>query len=368
MKSTNVRWGDGRREGLPGFLPGVGSEVSSQAGSLGQPTLLGQPMRLGPAVPLGQAAPSKQALRSGRAAPSLRLSPSGPGALPLSLRLARTGLAMYAGLAPGRAAKAASRMFCRPARNRRPDHEVEQLNSATPFRFRQGRVWVKGWRWGSEGPLALLVHGWAGRGGQLAAFAGPLVQRGFQVVTWDGLGHGDTAGKSSSMFELADGLFAVTRHLRQEPKAVVAHSMGSQAVALAMAEGLEFERAAWISPPAGLARYVEAYREWLGFDVEFGRRMVADMNRRYAVNLDDYEIELLGVKGGERVLILHDEGDREVPIAEGRQVAKAIGAARLVSTSDLGHRRILCDAGVIEEVGGWLARAAWSSGSPKAGG
>ena len=229
-------------------------------------------------------------------------------------------------------------------------------------------MWVHGWRWGPEGPLALLVHGWAGRGGQLAAFAEPLVKRGFQVVTFDGLGHGDTPGKSSSMVELADGLFAVTRHLRQEPKAVVAHSMGSQAVALAMAEGLEFERVAWISPPAGLASDVEAYRRWLGFDAELGRQIVADMNRRYAVNLHDYEIELLGARGGERVLILHDEGDRVVPIAEGRQVAKAIGAARLVSTSALGHHRILRDAGVIEEVAGWLARAAWSSGSPRTGG
>jgi hypothetical protein len=64
------------------------------------------------------------------------------------------------------------------------------------------------------------------------------------------------------------------------------------------------------------------------------------------------------------LLVVHDQGDRETSWAGGRQIARAWPGARMVSTSRLGHRRILRDPAVIAEVVGFLTGAAPSRLQP----
>lgn len=45
---------------------------------------------------------------------------------------------------------------------------------------------------------------------------------------------------------------------------------------------------------------------------------------------------------------MHDVLDREVPWSEGERIARHWPGARLLSTTGLGHHRIVDDAGVIE--------------------
>lgn len=207
------------------------------------------------------------------------------------------------------------------------------------------------------------MHGWSGRGSQLGAFAGPLVERGYSVVTWDGLGHGDSPGGSSSLVELADASFAVSRSLRTTPHAIVAHSMGAGAAAVAMAEGLDVNRAAWIAPPASLLHFVRGFHEIMGFSDDVGERITREMNERYSVDLADYDVEAMRVPHGERVLVIHDADDREVPIEHGRRVARVVGAAQFIETEALGHRRILRDSDIARRVTNWIADSVEPVGS-----
>lgn len=61
----------------------------------------------------------------------------------------------------------------------------------------------------------------------------------------------------------------------------------------------------------------------------------------------------------ERALVIHDEGDREVPFDDGASIAAAWPGARLVQTTGLGHRKILRDEAVIATV-----TSAITEGSP----
>ena len=49
-------------------------------------------------------------------------------------------------------------------------------------------------------------------------------------------------------------------------------------------------------------------------------------------------------------LVVHDRQDKEVPHADGVRVAGTWPAGTLVSTEGLGHRRLLCDPGVVDTV------------------
>jgi pimeloyl-ACP methyl ester carboxylesterase len=56
------------------------------------------------------------------------------------------------------------------------------------------------------------------------------------------------------------------------------------------------------------------------------------------------------------LLVVHDENDREVPIACGEAIARAWPGAELVRTRGLGHQRILRDAATLKRVVRFVAQ------------
>src|SRR5215468_8096629 len=112
----------------------------------------------------------------------------------------RTTFPVLSAVAPPLAARLAGRLFATPPRHKTSEREWIVLSRATPGRVRCGRRTIATWSWG-EGPTVLLVHGWGSRGARLHSFVEPLVAAGYRVVAFDAPGHGDTAGRTSSLPE-----------------------------------------------------------------------------------------------------------------------------------------------------------------------
>src|SRR5262249_49976022 len=184
------------------------------------------------------------------------------------------------------------------------------------------------WTWG-EGPVVLLVHGWNGRGSQLAALVDPLTRAGFQVVTFDAPGHGESAGTEASLLDFADAALAMTDAVRPAfgpLQAIVAHSMGAAGVTYAMSQrlsaaaaGLErglrdsnlpSKKFVFIAPPVDVRHFVHAFSEHMAL----GRRGEAALTRRlearFGVQLQDIYAPALARDLRAPLLILHDEDDR----------------------------------------------------------
>ncbi|MCX5747683.1 MAG: alpha/beta fold hydrolase [Proteobacteria bacterium] len=134
----------------------------------------------------------------------------------------------------------AERLFTSPHRHPRPPRERGILEGARRFtievslrapRWAGARVPVVAWRWG-HGPAVLLVHGWEGRGSQLAALVPALVAAGFSVVAFDAPGHGDSPGSQLYLTDLADCIADVSAHVGPL-HAIIAHSFGAAATLLA---------------------------------------------------------------------------------------------------------------------------------------
>src|SRR5215467_15363871 len=90
-----------------------------------------------------------------------------PAAPPLAMRLARPAIQTLGVLAPSLAARLAERLFLTPHRHRAPARESTALAVARRTIVHVNGSPVTTWTWG-HGPAVLLVHGWAGRGAQLA--------------------------------------------------------------------------------------------------------------------------------------------------------------------------------------------------------
>jgi pimeloyl-ACP methyl ester carboxylesterase len=229
-----------------------------------------------------------------------------------------------------------------------------------PFRAQVHGRTVAGETWG-EGhrPVVYLVHGWGGWRGQLDAFAGPLAEAGHRVVAFDALSHGDSdpgpsgPGRSNAL-ELADALTAVVA--AHGPAAVViAHSLGATAAAFAMRDGLAVGRAVFVAPMADPLPYTRTFAGRLGFGERIRTRLVRRIERRVGIPLSAFDVPAMArTIATPPLLLVHDRQDAETGWSDSEAIARSWPGARLVTTTGLGHRRILRDPAVAAEVTGFV--------------
>jgi pimeloyl-ACP methyl ester carboxylesterase len=241
----------------------------------------------------------------------------------------------------------------RRARSRRP------LTGGTAFTVDVGGRAVAGMAWGS-GPNVYLVHGWAGHAGQLVPFVTPLVESGFRAVAFDAPSHGASAPgaygpRSSTALEFVHALRAVVA--AQGPAAaIVAHSLGATATAVALCDGLAAERLIMVAPMASAAAYARDLTVALGGGERIVSRLITRIERRAGVPLRHFEVSELGrAVAMPPTLIVHDRDDTSTGVGDGEAIATAWPGAQLTVTSGLGHRRILRDPAVVAEVVGFAS-------------
>ena len=268
--------------------------------------------------------------------------------LPIGIRALRAGLWLASRAAEPLATRVALDLFMRPRRFRRPAWERTLLFHADTEKVKWHGRTLPLWSWG-EGPVVLLVHGWEGRGSQLGAMVDPLVQKGFRVVTFDAPGHGDGPGHHASIPEIADALAAVRAHVGPI-HAVVAHSMGAVALMLAASRRPLATRHVSVAAPTHISNAFAAFADVFELEPNVREALAHAVEDRFALRLEELELEALAERVLAPTLVVHDRDDRDVPFASGERLASALPNARLLSTSGLGHRRVLRDKNVLESI------------------
>ena len=270
----------------------------------------------------------------------------------------RASFAVLNRAAPALAARWAERLWFTLPRPLAPARAVPVPGGRT-FTLDGGGGPIVGQVWGT-GPAVYLLHGWGGQAGQLAAFVAPLVARGYRVVAFDTPSHGRSGPgaygpRSSSIPEFAAALTAVVA-AHGPAHAVIAHSMGGTAAAVALCDGLRAGRVALLAPMAGPESYARRFADVLGFGEPTYRRLVARVERRVGAPMRHFDVPELGrAVAMPPTLVVHDRDDTYTPVSDGAAIAAAWPAARLHVTSGLGHRRLLRDPDVVAEVVGFVA-------------
>ena len=126
--------------------------------------------------------------------------------------------------------------------------------------------------------------------------------------------------------------------------------MGGAAAAIALHDGLAAERAILIAPPADLAAAADRFADLVGLAAHLHARLHHQLEARAAVRFADLEAHRNVREIARPALIIHDLDDREVPWDEGERYARFWPDSRMVSTTGLGHNRILGDTAVIGAV------------------
>jgi pimeloyl-ACP methyl ester carboxylesterase len=259
-------------------------------------------------------------------------------------------------LAPDLVEEKALALWTRPVRPARPTAPLVPELPAHAFTVDGAGEQLAAWDWGRPAPTVLLVHGWNGHAGQLAKWVAPLHAAGFHVAAFDQPGHGLSTGSRVTLLGLRDAVMAVARKLTPV-HAIVAHSLGAAATALALAEGLRVDRVVLLAPPAEVELYVRRFADRLGLSPERAAGMVERVRRQVGGDLATLDVSLRAPSLTTPLLLAHDIDDREVPFAHGQAIAAAWPGAQLMQLRKLGHRRLLASNAVIERAVRFIAGA-----------
>lgn len=248
---------------------------------------------------------------------------------------------------PTLAAKKALKLFLVPQKHQRPAAENTWYASARKQILKNG---LHSFNWGVEGhPKVLLVHGWEGRGTQMAAFAEPLVKTGYHVIAIDGPAHGDSPGEETNAGIFSRVLVEVQKELG-DVRAIIAHSFGGGCSILASSFGLKVSKLVIIASPSDYAKVVQNFLDLVPLSSWATKVFYKILSQKAQVTLSGINIASLGQNLNIPILVVHDKNDKEVRFENAQRLHQAWPLSKLLATSGLGHRRVLKDPEVIQKV------------------
>jgi pimeloyl-ACP methyl ester carboxylesterase len=244
-------------------------------------------------------------------------------------------------LLPEHAAALAERLFLTPPAPRLPQSTFfDFLDAHSSYVEYRGRN-LATWRWGPrDAPAVLLAHGWGGYAAQMRGFVPRLLAEGFRVIAYDQPAHGLSEGRLTGLPDFAGALAAVAGH-HGNVRHVIAHSLGGVGTAIALSRGLALESTVLVSPPSDLVGFSRQFARWYWMPEALRRAMQAAIEERFGLRWFELEIPRLAPRLKTPALVIHDRGDGMVPWTQGAALARAWPGARLLSTTGLGHGRIL---------------------------
>jgi pimeloyl-ACP methyl ester carboxylesterase len=289
-----------------------------------------------PPVPAGSATPIKQKPQS------------------LILRVLHHIFRITETLSPELSGRLGYQLWLRPVRFKTPASELEVLSSAEIKFHEIDNHSIATYHWGKSGPTILLVHGWGGRGTQLGEFVKPLVDAGFQVLSFDAPAHGKSSARKTNLYEIADSITALHK-IYDDFDSVITHSFGGPCIAIAIQRGLKTKHVISICPPSTTIGLVDKFCEALQVSEKTSRMIKNTIEKQFGEDIWQQTamvntVQQLDSDSFESATVIHDLNDTDIPWQEGQAVARAWNDAPFIMTRGLGHRRILRDKSVIDTV------------------
>ena len=243
-------------------------------------------------------------------------------------------------LAPRTTLDRAFEAWCTPPRPRRQRGPKD----GRPFDLETPAGTLKAWEWG-EGESVLLVHGWGSRAAWLERLVPPLLAAGRQAVAFDLPAHGQSVGTMTNVVELADAVESAMWRFR--PKAIIAHSFGAVASALAVRHGPPLERLVMLASGEDLTYFAHAFARRAGLSQGIAIGLLTRIEAFAGASAVSLSLRNHPPPPSTQVLVVHDPADKEVPWAHAQTLAARWPQAQLLAAPGAGHEGLPRSASVV---------------------
>ena len=253
-------------------------------------------------------------------------------------------------VSPFLASRFAARLFLTPFRYNLPQREKEMDEKSTqetlfvPSINREIVVYY----YGDSPKKVLLVHGWSGRGTQLAVMANELLKNGFSVVSFDAPGHGKAPGKISMMPFFSESILFLNK--KYGPfEGAVGHSLGGMAALRAVKDGFDIQKLVIIGTANSITHTTREFARNMKLSEEVAKKMKRYLDGKLGEDMDNYSGAVSAEKVKTPTLVVHDKNDVDVTIDAAYDIHERLENSELFITERLGHRKILGSGKVISK-------------------
>ncbi len=248
------------------------------------------------------------------------------------------------------AVRFAAKLFTTPIKHKIPKRELEMDSKS-----RQETILVPSihknivvYHFGASTRKILLVHGWSGRGTQLVKFAEAFVKLGYATISFDAPAHGKSPSSSTLMPEFIESILEIDKQFGPF-EAAVGHSLGGMSLLNAIKNGLKLNRLVIIGSGDVVQDIINDFVQKLELDVKFNDLLRIHFENKHQQSMDSFSAFYGAQTVNFPTLVIHDEDDDEVPVSCAHHIHQNLKIGELMLTENLGHRKILGDAKVIQK-------------------
>jgi esterase/lipase len=247
--------------------------------------------------------------------------------------------------------KFASKLFTTPIKYKAPKREFTmEKNSKQEVVFIPSiNKKINVYSYGTGSKKVLLVHGWSGRGTQLFKIADLLIEKGYQVLSFDAPAHGKSEGKSSMMPEFIACILTLEKEFGPFEYAI-GHSLGGMAIMNALKKGFQTKKIVTIGSGDKISDIVKDFIVQLQLKPSLASKLTASFENKLNEKMADYDSFYVIQDSNVPHLIIHDKEDTEVGVYCAENIYKYSKNSTLFLTEGFGHRKILGSEEVMKQI------------------
>ena len=205
---------------------------------------------------------------------------------------------------------------------------------------------------GSGSRVIIVSHGWGDTSKSFQEMIVSLTLQGYIVAAIDHIGHGRSSGSKSHLLSFIESLELLVEHFNEERVAVdaiIGHSMGAIATLNLPSYLLENKKIILISSPINFFELMFEKVEQAGISRKLLSRVLENISHKHGKTWQQLTTESNRDKLALDITFIHDRQDRYAPFAD---VSLFLQQEKntLIETEGLGHRRILSDTNVINNI------------------
>lgn len=254
-------------------------------------------------------------------------------------------------ISPKLATLFAAKLFTTPLKHRIPKRELDMEKNS-----RQQKLFIPKiikeinlYDYGESNRKILLVHGWSGRGTQLVKIADELLSKGFSTISFDAPAHGKSGSTTTLMPEFIASILEIEKQFGPFEYAV-GHSLGGMSILNAIKQGFKIKKAVVIGSGDIIQDILDDFVLKMELKPEIASLMKNHFENKHKVAMESYSASLAAQSVEIPVLVIHDENDEDINIKAAHHIHKNLKNGQLLITKKLGHRKILGDKKVIENI------------------
>ncbi len=228
-------------------------------------------------------------------------------------------------------------------KNIEPDKE---LNLQTSIGNAHVNIFGKGDR------VIIVSHGWGDNSISFQEMISSFIKQGYIVAAIDHIGHGKSSGNKSHLLSFIESLELLVEHFYEEKInvcAIIGHSMGAVATLNLPSYLLEDKKIILISSPVNFFDLMFEKVEQVGISRKLLTAVLNNISHQYGTTWQQLTTQSNRNKLALNFTFIHDRHDKYAPFKDVECFLKK-QKTRLIETQGLGHRRILSDTSVINNI------------------